>query len=64
MLRSSAGSWFVSLDIEDEGAYQEIAPGASLSWTVRWFLRKPDSSISVQVGSADLLGAVRALVKP
>jgi hypothetical protein len=50
------------IEVENEGAYQELAPNASLTWTVRWFLRKLDASVSV--GSAELLSAARALVKP
>jgi hypothetical protein len=51
------------IEVENQGAYASLAPGASSQWTVRWFLRKLDPSISVQVGSADLVSAVRMLVK-
>jgi hypothetical protein len=51
------------IEVENQGAYASLAPGASSQWTVRWFLRKLDPSISVQVGSADLLSTVRMLVK-
>lgn len=51
------------IEVENQGAYVTLAPGASLQWTVRWFLRKLDGSLSVQVGSSDLLNVVRSLVK-
>ena len=52
------------IEVENEGPYQELAAQASLSYTTHWFLRKLDASVPVQVGSADLLSTVRALVKP
>jgi hypothetical protein len=52
------------IEVEDEGPYQEIAPGAGLSWTVHWSLRKLDASVPVQVGSAELLSTARTLAKP
>ncbi len=51
------------IEIENQGAYASLAPGATSTWTVRWFLRQLDPSLSAQVGSADLLSLVRALVK-
>jgi hypothetical protein len=51
------------VEVENQGAYASLAPGATATWTVRWFLRQLDASISVQPGSADLLRTVRALVK-
>jgi len=50
------------IEVENQGAYAPIAPGAKSLWTVRWFLRKLDASVSVSAGSADLLAIVRALV--
>ena len=51
------------IEVENQGAYVSVAPGATSTWTVRWFLRQLDPSVSVQPGSADLLSVVRALVK-
>ena len=51
------------IELENQGALVNLGPNATLSWTVRWFLRPLDPSISVQVGSPDLLSAVRALVR-
>jgi Domain of unknown function (DUF4380) len=51
------------IEVENQGAYASVAPGATSTWTVRWFLQKLDPAISVQPGSADLLSLVRALVK-
>jgi hypothetical protein len=51
------------IEVENQGAYVSVAPGATSTWTVRWFLRQLDPSVSVQPGSANLLSLVRGLVK-
>ncbi|HEX7499431.1 MAG TPA: DUF4380 domain-containing protein, partial [Polyangia bacterium] len=51
------------IEVENQGAYVSVAPGATSIWTVRWFLRQLDPSVSVQVGSAGLLSLVRGLIK-
>jgi hypothetical protein len=42
------------VEIEPQGALTNVAPGASLTWTVRWKLRQIPSGTAVAVGSADL----------
>jgi len=49
------------VEVENQGAYASIAPGATATWTVRWYLRKLDATVSVQAGSADLLAMIRSL---
>jgi hypothetical protein len=49
------------IEVENQGAYVSLSPGASTTWAVRWFLRELPSSISKAPGSTDLLAAVRAL---
>lgn len=51
------------IEVENQGAYVSVAPGATSTWTVRWFLRQLNPSVSVQPGSADLLNVVRGLIK-
>jgi len=51
------------VEVENQGPYVEIAPGAAVFWPVRWFLRKLDAKVAVRPGSPDLVGAVRALLK-
>ncbi len=51
------------IEVENQGACVGVVPGASLTWTVRWFLRRLAPSVSVQPGSANLLSVVRGLVK-
>ena len=46
-----------------QGPYVELAPGASSSWTVRWFLRRLPAGISIKAGNAELLGFVRGVVQ-
>jgi hypothetical protein len=50
------------IEVENQGACVPLAPGAALTWTVRWFLRRIDPSMAT-VGNAALLGTVRALVR-
>lgn len=52
------------IEVENQGALVRLAAGASLTWTVRWFLRELDASVPVESGGAALLGTVRALVEP
>jgi hypothetical protein len=51
------------VEIEQQGAYQELQPGASSSWEVTWFLRKLPATIKTQPGSAALVTYVRKLIK-
>jgi hypothetical protein len=49
------------VEVENQGAYASIAPGATATWTVRWVLHKLDATVAVQAGSTDLLAVVRSL---
>jgi hypothetical protein len=52
------------VEVENQGAYVNLAPGAATGWTVRWILRKLDlAATPARVGSAALLALVRSLVK-
>lgn len=51
------------IEVENQGALTRLAAGASLTWTVRWFLRELDASVPVEMGGAALLSTVRALVE-
>ena len=50
------------VEVETQGAYRELAPGAQTSWTVTWRLRRLPLAIGATVGNKDLLALVRALV--
>ena len=59
---ANAGHTYV--EVENQGAYVHLAPGAATAWTVRWMLRKLDlAATPARVGSAPLLEFVRSLVK-
>jgi hypothetical protein len=59
---ANAGHTYV--EVENQGAYVNLAPGAATSWTVRWILRKLDlATTPARAGSAALLALVRSLVK-
>lgn len=46
------------VEVENQGAYGEIAPGSALVWTVRWYLKALPPNLSVASGSADLVALV------
>lgn len=47
------------VEIENQGAYVNIAPGASASWTVTWYLRKLPAGVEAMAGSEALAKLVR-----
>jgi hypothetical protein len=51
------------VEVENQGAYVSLPPGAASTWPVRWFLRTLDPSVAPQPGNAELLAIVRGLVK-
>jgi hypothetical protein len=55
------------VEVEQQGAYAELAPGASSAWTVHWFLRKLPVELDAAPGSTALASFARelaALVAP
>jgi hypothetical protein len=51
------------VEVEHQGPYEEVAPGQSLSWTVRWYLRRLPSGVRAEPGNAALLEFVRSTVR-
>jgi len=51
------------VEIEQQGAYQELQPGESLSWEVRWYLRRLPDEIEVEIGNDLLVAYTRNLIK-
>jgi hypothetical protein len=49
------------VEIEQQGPYEELAPGASLRWVTSWLVERLDPSVSIAPGSPSLLGAARRL---
>jgi hypothetical protein len=60
-LYTNAGHTYI--EVENQGTYASIPANTTSVWTVRWFLRKLDPSVSVAVGSSELLDVVRGLVR-
>lgn len=48
------------IELESQGAYKELKPGESLSYTVRWYLVPADSDL---VPSLQLISKVKDLIK-
>ena len=48
------------VEIEQQGPYEELAPGASLRWTVHLLLLRLGPHVPVELGSALLVTAARA----
>jgi hypothetical protein len=51
------------VEVEAQGAYRTIAPGAALAWRVTWLARKLPAGIAAAVGSVELLAFVRGVVE-
>jgi hypothetical protein len=56
-----AGEGYV--EIEPQGAYQNLQPGASLMWTVRWYVRQLADPSIADVGNAALVSMARDVIK-
>ncbi|HEY3252396.1 MAG TPA: DUF4380 domain-containing protein [Polyangiaceae bacterium] len=53
------------IEVEEQGAQQVLAAGASLSWTVHWSACQLPSTLTLAAGSAELASLARAhAVKP
>jgi len=52
------------VEVENLGAYEEIAPGASMTWTVHWYVRALPADVAATPGSAELLAFVQQLLSP
>lgn len=50
------------VEVENQGAYAEIAPGAESTWTVRWYLRFIPEHARIAIGDAGLTRFVRDLL--
>jgi hypothetical protein len=51
------------VEIEAQGPYETIAPGAVLSWRVVWLVRRLPGDVARTVGSAPLLDFIRGAVE-
>lgn len=49
------------VEIEHQGAYEELQPGATSIWQVEWFLRKLPRTIKPMAGNQDLLNYARKI---
>jgi hypothetical protein len=51
------------VEMETQGAYEQLAPGDSLKWKVKWYIRKLPDSIKVETGNSSLVAYVRDLIE-
>lgn len=51
------------VEIEHQGTYETLKPGASTTWTTTWFLRKLPPGVNRSPGSRSLVDYVRKIVK-
>jgi hypothetical protein len=49
------------VEIEEQGPYEEIAPGRSSTWTVHWLLERLAPEVRIELGSKALVETARAL---
>jgi hypothetical protein len=51
------------VEIEEQGPYTLLSPGASLPWTVHWLLEPVDPETRIEVGSPKLVEQARSLAR-
>jgi len=51
------------IELENQGSYASIAPGASISWTVTWFLKRLPAGINATPGDPTLAPFVRDSIR-
>ncbi|HEX5026239.1 MAG TPA: hypothetical protein VFV68_13245 [Agriterribacter sp.] len=51
------------VEIEQQGAYEELQPAGSLHWEVIWYIRKLPAHIKIEPGNPELVTYVRKLVE-
>ena len=51
------------VEIEHQGAYTELRPGQSFSWTMRWYVRRLPKGIKPFPGNPKLIEYVRKMIK-
>ena len=52
------------VEVEEQGAYQPVPAGQTLTWPVTWIVRPLPAGIDATAGSADLVAFVQSLVSP
>ena len=51
------------VEVENQGAHADIAPGQTLSWSVRWYLRALPASVTATAGNAALVQFVQQTIQ-
>jgi hypothetical protein len=46
------------VEVENQGAYKNLAPGETISWKVTWYVRKLPPGVTASIGNADLIALV------
>jgi hypothetical protein len=52
------------VEVEQQGAYDEIPPGSARTWSVRWYLRWVPENVTTNPGSKALVSFVREQLVP
>ena len=52
------------VEVEEQGAYQPLPAGQTLTWPVTWIVRPLPAGIDATAGSPDLVAFVQSLVSP
>lgn len=51
------------IELENQGRYQSLISGESLTYQVKWYVRELPSNVSPQIGSSSLIEHVRNVIK-
>ncbi len=52
------------VEVEEQGAYQPVPAGQTLTWPVTWIVRRLPAALDATAGSPDLVAFVQSLVSP
>jgi hypothetical protein len=50
------------MELENQGVYQVLNAGGSLSYEVKWYARRLPLNVNVEIGNQDLLRYIRSVV--
>jgi hypothetical protein len=51
------------IEIEQQGEYTSLKPGASLIWEVKWYLRTLPANAKAEIGNEALVNYIRSIAK-
>lgn len=50
------------VELENQGAYENVRPGSNLNYQVKWYLRRLPAGIKIEAGNINLLNYINSIV--